>query len=194
MNKNFFNFNSKKQKNKIKISFFYYFLIFFIILLILFSIFNLKIFEIYGDSEKPFLENGDIVLIQKRKNYNVGDIITFKYNFSFDVTHRLIYIYNSENIVKYICFGDNNSFQYGERIDWYNYSYYIENLINEGYTLEQIEKLCSNIEIINFSQIQGVVVLKIKNGVKIFNFFKIIAIILIIINIFHDWRNECKFI
>ena len=59
---------------------------------------------------KPEIEAGEFILIKKLNNYNVNDIITYKENENFFITHRIINKSNNYFITK----GDNNNLEDGK--------------------------------------------------------------------------------
>ena len=53
----------------------------------------------------PEFKKGDIIIIKKEKEYNIGDIITFEDEEGNSITHRIIEKYEDEFYMK----GDNNN-------------------------------------------------------------------------------------
>lgn len=60
-------------------------------------------FRVYGNSMYPIIKDNDTIKIQKREQYNVGDIIVFGYKNNALLVHRLLKI----NGDVYFCKGDN---------------------------------------------------------------------------------------
>src|SRR5574344_200950 len=69
-----------------------------------FSMFGYSFFKVATGSMEPNIKENDIIVVQNDKNYNVGDIITYKENDAY-ITHRLISIDGSNLVTK----GDANN-------------------------------------------------------------------------------------
>lgn len=84
----------------------------FIIIVLEFSIiiFDTKLFVVESNSMVPALEKGDLVLVDKRKQYFKDDIITFYLNDTKkeNYTHRIIEVRTTEAGRFYLTKGDNN--------------------------------------------------------------------------------------
>lgn len=61
---------------------------------------------VLSGSMEPAIEAGDLLIIKEKKQYNVGDIVTYKWGKSY-ATHRIVDIYDGEIITK----GDNNNME-----------------------------------------------------------------------------------
>ncbi len=59
--------------------------------------------KVSGDSMNPLLKNGDIVELELKKEYNVGDVVVFLYHDEQLVIHRLLLKFNG----LLLCKGDN---------------------------------------------------------------------------------------
>ena len=87
-------------------------IIFTIILVInIFSILNLsffgfRIYKIGSGSMEPYLKVNDYIIIKEKKNYNVGNVVTYKKNNEY-ITHRIKSIDGEIIITK----GDNNNIE-----------------------------------------------------------------------------------
>ena len=75
--------------------------------------FNYATFAVKGDSMRPTIEPGDLLIIHKEKDYKEGDIITFVNDQKQIVTHRIKEITPEK---EYITQGDNNKFEDTESI------------------------------------------------------------------------------
>ena len=60
---------------------------------------------IKSNSMYPIFKKNDIIIIQRKKSYKVGDIITYNYKNQYFITHRIIEITENGVITK----GDNNN-------------------------------------------------------------------------------------
>lgn len=81
-----------------------------IILINLFSLFNISLFgyrtfKIASGSMRPKYNINDLIIVKKKNEYNVGDVVTFKNNSGEYVTHRIIEINKKEFTAK----GDYNN-------------------------------------------------------------------------------------
>lgn len=90
-------------------------IIIFILLFILYSKFILKeeliklyntaILVVLTGSMEPTIKSGEMIIIKEQIDYNVDDIVTYKEDRNFFVTHRIINKYEN----KYETKGDNNN-------------------------------------------------------------------------------------
>ena len=69
---------------------------------------NYSTFAVVGDSMRPTIEAGDLLIIKKVDKYEEGDIITFKNDQGQVVTHRIIGV---DDDGLFITAGDNNKFE-----------------------------------------------------------------------------------
>ena len=76
------------------------------------DIIGIQFLKIKSNSMSPTFCINDIVLVQKSKDYNVGDIITYDYENKYLVTHRIVKKENENFITK----GDNNNSEDMEKI------------------------------------------------------------------------------
>ena len=76
--------------------------------------FDYATFAVNGDSMRPAIEPGDLLIIHKEKTYEEGDIITFVNDRNQIVTHRIIEITPEK---EYRTQGDNNKFEDTEHIN-----------------------------------------------------------------------------
>ncbi len=67
-------------------------------------IFGIKIFKVASGSMEPTLLVNNLILVKESSKYNIGDIVTYKYDDSY-ITHRIVSIDNEEIITK----GDANN-------------------------------------------------------------------------------------
>lgn len=74
--------------------------------------FGIQILKVDSNSMSPELKKGDIIVIKKEKDYNVGDIIAYKTKDKYLITHRIIE--KDENV--YVTKGDNNNTKDEEKV------------------------------------------------------------------------------
>ena len=72
-----------------------------------FSFLGFRLYRIGSGSMQPYLNVNDYILIKKKENYNINDVITYKTNNNEYVTHRIINILSDTVITK----GDANNTQ-----------------------------------------------------------------------------------
>lgn len=70
------------------------------------DIFGYKFFIVASESMEPKLKSGDLIVVNKNREINEGDIITYKKE-KF-ITHKVLQIIYEDNTVKYMTKGDNN--------------------------------------------------------------------------------------
>lgn len=86
-----------------------------------------RYFIIKSESMYPTLKMNDIIIVKKQEKYNVGDIITYKYNNEYFITHRIIKVYNNLFSTK----GDNNNVEDDEKVEINNVKGKVVFIINE---------------------------------------------------------------
>lgn len=122
-------------------------------------------FEVLSNSMYPTLKVGDKVVVEERDNYVVGDIVVFNTAVP-TVVHRIIGITTEGETTYYICHGDNvqSANPNSETLiaAWQDDANYIQGLIDNDKTIEQIRDEALNVQIITYNQIEGVVVRVIK--------------------------------
>lgn len=74
--------------------------------------FGITILKVSSNSMKPTLKKDDYIVIKKQKDYEIGDIITFKSKEDCLITHRIIEKYENVFITK----GDNNNISDDEQV------------------------------------------------------------------------------
>lgn len=74
--------------------------------------FGIQILKVQSNSMNPEFRKEDIIVIKKEKEYEVGDIITFKTKDGNLITHRIIEKNENEFITK----GDSNNTKDEEKI------------------------------------------------------------------------------
>lgn len=139
-----------------------------------------RLYEVSSTSQRPLFTTGDIVVVNAKTEYKVGDIIVFKDGkTALPITHRIIGIYYNTNgsIKAYICHGDNvESVNPNDDenliISWREDSKYIQNLINDGKTLAEIAGEVNDIQTASPKQVRGVVVTHIDDMGTVFAFIK----------------------
>ncbi len=87
------------------------------------TIFGYRTYIVSSGSMEPFLEVGDIILVDKVENaesINVDDIITFSNGEGKDITHRVIEIKDVNNNKFFVTKGDNNNDKDGNEVRFEN--------------------------------------------------------------------------
>lgn len=69
------------------------------------SIFNKSFLIVMTGSMEPAIEGKELIIIDRQEKYSVGDIVTYKDDDNFIVTHRIVNINDKEFISK----GDKNN-------------------------------------------------------------------------------------
>ncbi len=69
------------------------------------KLYNTAILVVLTGSMEPTIKSGEMIIIKEQTNYNVDDIVTYKEDRNFFVTHRIINKYEN----KYETKGDNNN-------------------------------------------------------------------------------------
>lgn len=140
--------------------------------------FGFKLFEVLSNSQAPYFQKGDMVVVKEQNNYKVGDIIQFQDGPN-NVSHRLIAIYTETNgTTYYICHGDNvqsaNPASEEYIVSWKEDSKYIEQLLDNYGTLNNVPKAEApiNIQKVTKNKIVGKVVNHIDNLGSIVAFTK----------------------
>lgn len=151
--------------------------------IILVTVFKYTLLNVESDSEYPYFKAGDMVAIQAKQEYYVGDIIQFTQSGDFPVAHRLIGKVEDSATHKtyYICHGDAvgsaNPANQGEVVHWEEDADYVATLdyaaIKNGDA--------KNVQVIEKSAINGKIVLIFSNFGSYFNFIKEHAFLLITI-------------
>ena len=76
------------------------------------SLFGITILKVSSNSMFPTIKKDDYIVIKKQKDYEIGDIITFKSKEDCLITHRIIEQYENVFITK----GDNNNISDDEQV------------------------------------------------------------------------------
>ena len=87
------------------------------------TIFGYRTYIVSSGSMEPFLNIGDIILVDKIEDVNdikVEDIITFSQGDGKDVTHRVIEIKEVNGIKSFVTKGDNNNSQDSNEVKFEN--------------------------------------------------------------------------
>lgn len=71
----------------------------------LIKLYNTAILVVLTGSMEPTIKSGEMIIIKEQADYNVDDIVTYKEDRNFFVTHRIINKYED----KYETKGDNNN-------------------------------------------------------------------------------------
>ena len=82
-------------------------ILFFIICIIIFLAHqsHIKLYQIQSGSMLPELQIGEIIILLEQENYKIDDIITYKVENSYFITHRIVQITDEGYITK----GDANN-------------------------------------------------------------------------------------
>ena len=75
--------------------------------------FGITVLKVSSNSMSPVFEKNDLIIIKKKEDYEIGDIITYKLANNYLVTHRIIEKYENVFITK----GDNNNIQDEEKVN-----------------------------------------------------------------------------
>ena len=76
------------------------------------NLFGITILKVSSNSMFPTIKKDDYIVIKKQKDYEIGDIITFKSKEDCLITHRIIEKYENVFITK----GDNNNISDDEQV------------------------------------------------------------------------------
>ena len=142
--------------------------------------FKIGLYEVLSWSQEPYFTKGDMVIVQPQKSYRVGDIIKFDDNGT-PTTHRLVAIIDN---TYYICHGDNvqNLDDSEQNYSWEDDAAYINKLIGQGKTLNQIKADCGVlIQVVTIDKIEGTVINHLDNYGTYFKFVKEHALFVITI-------------
>ena len=82
-------------------------ILFFIICIIIFLAYqsHIKLYQIQSGSMLPKLQIGEIIILLEQENYKIDDIITYRVENSYFITHRIVQITDEGYITK----GDANN-------------------------------------------------------------------------------------
>ncbi|MCF7795396.1 signal peptidase I [Patescibacteria group bacterium] len=71
---------------------------------------NNKFFIVQSGSMEPSIMTGDVIAVQKKKNYEINDVITFQGDSARVITHRIFRIEKTDegNEEEYLTKGDSN--------------------------------------------------------------------------------------
>lgn len=69
------------------------------------SLLGFRIYRVVSGSMEPNIKIGDVIIIKKQKNYDIGDIVTYIGNDESFITHRIVLISGDEITTK----GDANN-------------------------------------------------------------------------------------
>ncbi len=140
--------------------------------------FKYNLYSVESGSQRPYIMEGDMVVVKAQKEYKVGDMIKFDTTStkSYPTTHRLIAIMKDSNgVTRYICHGDNVQDLDGSQADqkYDDDIAYIENLREQGKDFNAIVVACGSlIQAPTFDQIDGKVVNHLDNYGTYFQFIK----------------------
>lgn len=76
------------------------------------KIFGIGVLEIQSGSMETELSVGDIIIVKECENYEVNDIVTYKVNDNYLVTHRII----ERNGNNFVTKGDSNNVADNEKV------------------------------------------------------------------------------
>lgn len=153
------------------------------IALILVYGFKFRPYEVLSDSMYPVFKTGDMVIVRAQDNYEIGDIVTYRLGTTTLATHRIIAIKESNGTTYYITHGDNvqspNIENGSTPVDWDLDAEFLEDKTYEDILTNNYP----NIDILEFSDIEGRVVTSIANYGTYVNFIaehKLLVIAMII--------------
>ena len=145
--------------------------------------FKYKPYEVLSDSMYPVFKTGDMVVVKAQDNYQIGDIVTYRLGTTTLATHRIIAIKESNGTTYYITHGDNvespNIENGSTPVDWDLDAEFLEDKTYEDILTNNYP----NIDILEFSDIEGRVVTSIANYGTYVNFIaehKLLVIAMII--------------
>ena len=145
--------------------------------------FKYKPYEVLSDSMYPVFKTGDMVVVKAQDNYQIGDIVTYRLGTTTLATHRIIAIKESNGTTYYITHGDNvespNIENGSTPVDWDLDAEFLEDKTYEDILTNNYP----NIDILEFSDIEGRVVTSIANYGTYVNFIaehKLLFIVMII--------------
>lgn len=72
------------------------------------DVFGYKLFVVASESMEPKLSTGDLIIVDKNKKAQIGDIITYNEKQTY-ITHQVIQILSEDNTIKYITKGESNT-------------------------------------------------------------------------------------
>ena len=137
--------------------------------------FKFRLYEVLSDSQYPAFKTGDMVVVKPQKSYKIGDIIKFNQG-ELPVTHRLIGMVEESGITYYICHGDNvqsvNPNRETYTVPWQDDAAYVQSLINQNYTLNEIAAATENEQIVSASQVEGIVIGHLNSYGTYFHFIQ----------------------
>ncbi len=114
--------------------------------------------EVLTSSMYPEFDCGDMITIEPANTYVVGDIIHFE-SYIYEVAHRIIGIVEENGEIYYITHGDfvasANPENGVNRVDWQDDANYIQGLINEGKTLDEIMQASQNVQAVSIYNVNG---------------------------------------
>ena len=132
--------------------------------------FKFKPYEVLSDSMYPVFKTGDMVVVKAQDNYQIGDIVTYRLGTTTLATHRIIAIKESNGTTYYITHGDNvespNIENGSTPVDWDLDAEFLEDKTYEDILTNNYP----NIDILEFSDIEGRVVTSIANYGTYVNF------------------------
>lgn len=160
--------------------------------------FKIRLYEVLSDSQAPYFVTGDMVIVKPQKEYEVGDIVKFTSG-SLPVTHRLIAVKEENGKTYYFCHGDSvqsaNPENGAETAPWKEDAKYVQGLIDEGKTVDQIKSLTQNVQVPTV--IEGEVISHLNNYGTYFKFIKahpglLIALVVGVWCISNSVQNEIE--
>ena len=163
--------------------------------------FHFSPYNVLSDSMYPIYKKGDLVVVQPKDSYVVGDILKFDQNGT-PTTHRCIAIFNYNSINYYICHGDNvqnldgtyQGTEWKDDVEWIN-----ENVDFSTVTPTDIKSIdgkeVNNIQVVPESKVEGIVVTSFSNWGTYASFiqehkFLVIAIVVSIWCVVETLQNE----
>ncbi|MBR6779350.1 MAG: signal peptidase I [Clostridia bacterium] len=90
--------------------------------------FKFQLYNVLTGSERPYIYEGDMVVVKSQDSYKEGDILKFVSDAGTPVTHRLIHVFEYNGETYYICHGDNVDNTNGSRDHIGDYQWEIDRM------------------------------------------------------------------
>lgn len=136
------------------------------------------IYDVLSNSQEPDIRAGDLIVVKKQSNYNVGDIVTFKQkDMSIIITHRIIEIKEKDGVYYYVCHGDNTESVARYVLKNNNLPFItnwkLDSNCLKNFSLDEIKDNAEEIvQIVNIQEIKGKVISPINGLGYVFRFVK----------------------
>lgn len=138
--------------------------------LIMVNGFKYQLYEVITNSQAPYFDDRDIVIVKSYEDYKVGDILTFNQGAN-KVSHRLVAIFTEKSSGKiyYVCHGDNNGASNPalnhKVIPWEEEAKYVASKIDENTTANDLRNHAEahDLQVVQMKDIHGKVVAVLNN-------------------------------